>query len=424
MRFFSLVLCCACGRDDGKPADSMDSANEVAPVSDTELAQLDLTRVKADVDLLADDALGGRAPESVGHALARDHIVSELMAIGLEPAGDDGGYTQEFELTSAITRYALDAEGAVVEIAATHGTNIAALLPGADPEHTNEVLVIMSHYDHLGTDINGNIYNGAFDDATGVAAALELARFLAARETPIGRSVLFLITDAEEGGLNGARAWVENPTVPLDDVVLGFSIDPLGRGLLPDYAPLILLGLERCPALQERVRALRAYSDVDVAFVNRDPIPVFASDQDTFYEPEEPIAAFWFVSPGMTWYHTTDDNPDTVDYRSVKSHLRFLAQLVVGLGDDTERYTDGGAQPLSVADAEEAAILVRGTLGSAELTADERATAESLLATFDDTVAAGAVGSDLSGAYLSAAIFLLLDLTEAHPGEVPPPWPE
>ena len=420
---FALSLLACTQKDSDKGSDSGGDLAAEPPYSDEALDALDLTRIKADVDFLADDALAGRHPESLGHAAARDHILGEIEEIGLEPAGQDGGYLHTFTLPEPITRYALDESGAVVEIAATTGVNIAALLPGVDPARASETIVLMAHYDHLGVDASGDAYNGAFDDATGVAALLELARFLAASE-PLPRSVLFLITDMEEGGLNGARAWVNDPTIPLDDVVMAISVDPMGRGVLPDYAPLVLLGLERSAGLRERIDALRAFSDTDVAFVNRGQIPVFASDQDTFYEPEEPVPAFWFVSPGMTWYHTLDDTADTIDYRTVKAHTRFLANVVGDIGDSDVRFEDEGEAELSSSDVHEAARLMDGVLGSAEIAAGERRTATDLRDELDEAAASGALDTGVEGTYLSAAIFLLLDLTEAHPGEVPPPWPD
>lgn len=421
MRIFLPLLLAACQ----PKGDGDDTAPAAAPpLSDAELDALSIARIKADVDLLADDSFGGRVPESAGHALARALLIDELTAIGLEPAGEDGGYTLPFDDGKVVDRFALDEDGEVVAIAASHGVDIAALLPGQDPAAADETLVLMAHYDHLGVTADGQVYNGAYDDLTGVAALLELARFLAAREGGLRRSVLFLITDMEEGGLNGARHWVNNPTVPLDDVVVALSVDPIGRGLLPDYAPLVLLGLERSPTLQDRIRELRAFSDEDVAFINRAPIPVFASDQDTFYEVEDPVPAFWFVSPGMSFYHTTDDDPETIDYGTVRAHLRFLAQIVADVGDSDARFTDEGKKDLSTDDAAEAAALLRGVLGSAALSDEERATAQDLIDTFDEAVASGEAGSSLSGTYLSAAVFLLLELTEAHPGPVPPPWPD
>lgn len=419
----SLLLLAACDTDkETAPPDTAAEATSALP--DEVLDAIDLTRIKANVDLLASDDLGGRTPTSLGHGIARDHIAGELAAIGLEPVGDDGGYTIRFDLDLDRERWALDEDGAVYPIEATVGDNLVALLPGSDPERAQETVVVMAHYDHLGVTEDGAVYNGAFDDAAGVATLLEVARVLVEEGVSLDRSVLLLITDSEEGGLKGAYDWTSDPTLSLEDVAVAFSIDPLGRGLLPDYWPLILLGLERCPELKEAVRDVAATADMDVTFVNRGPIPVFASDQDPFYEQDVPVPAFWFVSPGMTWYHTVDDDAETIDYRTLRDHSRFLANLITTFANDDARYEDQGEQELSVEDAADASALLAGVLGSEEITEDERDTLTDLKADFDATVDAGVVGADLQGTYLSAAILLLLDLTEAHPGEVPPPWPE
>ncbi len=420
---FVLLTLFACQTDKADaPAD--DSASPPSPLSDAVLDAIDLGRIEEDIVFLTSDELGGRTPTSLGHGVARDHIVAELAEMGLEPVGDDGGYTIRFDLTLDRERFAFDDNGDVFEIVATEGMNIAGLLPGADPERAQETVVVMAHYDHLGVTEDGQVYNGAFDDAAGVATLLELARTLIEQGVELDRSILFLITDSEEGGLKGAYDWTSDPTLSLEDVSVAFSVDPMGRGLLPDYWPIILLGLERCPDLKARVREVARTADMDVTFVNRGPIPVFASDQDPFWEQDVPVPAFWFVSPGMTWYHTVDDDAETIDYRTIKDHSRFMANLLAAFANDEERYEDIGEQELSVQDAADASALLAGVLGSEELSEDERDTLGDLKAELDATVEAGVVADDLQGVYLSAAILLLLDLTEAHPGEVPPPRPE
>jgi hypothetical protein len=405
----TLLLACT-----GPATDTADTGTAQTVRADA----LSMERVKAHVDLLASDDFAGRTPGSDGHAAARDYILAELLDLGLSPIGA-ADYTHEFPLSLDGERYTLDATGAVVPVTATVGYNLAAVVPGTDPALSAEYIVLMAHYDHLGVSEEGDIYNGAYDDITGVAALLELAGVLT--KAPLARSVLFVITDAEEGGLKGSAAWLSDAGVSLDDIAFGLSVDPLGRGLLPDYWPLLLLGLERSPTLQARWRELAAEAEVDVHFVNRGPIPLVASDQDSFYDLTDPIPAIWFVSPGMTWYHTTDDDPQTIDYRTVQDHLRFLTTALTDLADDPERHEDLGEQPLSTDDADEAVALLEGVLSSSYPTDEER---EQL----DDFIAALTEGREdpasLEGTYIQTAFFLLRDLTQAHPGEVPPPFPE
>jgi len=96
--------------------------------------------------------------------------------------------------------------------------NVLGLLPGSDPELSDEVLIYMAHHDHLGMgaerDLRGdNIYNGAVDNATGVAALLTMAKAYGQMNPPPKRSILFAAVGAEEQGLLGSRFFAENPTL-------------------------------------------------------------------------------------------------------------------------------------------------------------------------------------------------------------------
>ena len=408
----TLLLACNGG-------DPIDTATTPETTADTTRADaLSMTRVKAHVDLLAGDDFAGRTPGSDGHTAAREYILAEMLDIGLQPIGADN-FIHEFPLTLHEERFTFSSTGEVVPIVAETGYNLAGVVPGTDTDLADEYIVLMAHYDHLGVSEDGEVYNGAYDDITGVAALIELAGVLA--EAPLARSVLFVITDAEEGGLNGSAAWLSDAGINLDDIAFGLSVDPLGRGLLPDYWPLLLLGLERSPTLQARWLELADQADMDVIFINRGPIPIVASDQDSFYNLTDPIPAVWFVSPGMSWYHTIDDDPETIDYRTVQDHLRFLTIALADLADDTERHVDLGEQPLTPFDADESVRILENVAASSYPTDDERDRIADLIAELtenrDDPVA-------LEPIYVQAAFFLLLDMTQAHPGEVPPPFPE
>ena len=112
------------------------------------------------------------------------------------------------------------------------------MLPGS--ETPDEAVVYMAHWDHLGThegeqaaDGGGdNIYNGAVDNATGVAAILELAEAFRKAKTPPKRSLLFLAVTLEESGLLGSKYYVAHPVVPLDKTVAVINLDalaPIGK---------------------------------------------------------------------------------------------------------------------------------------------------------------------------------------------------
>jgi Zn-dependent M28 family amino/carboxypeptidase len=106
--------------------------------------------------------------------------------------------------------------------------NVLGRLPGS--QHADETVLYGAHWDHLGVgakDASGDsIYNGAVDNATGVAAILELARVFAAGPRP-QRSIVFAAWTAEEKGLIGSEYYASNPVYPLDKTVAGLNIDAL-----------------------------------------------------------------------------------------------------------------------------------------------------------------------------------------------------
>ncbi|QNM84055.1 M20/M25/M40 family metallo-hydrolase [Sphingomonas sabuli] len=107
---------------------------------------------------------------------------------------------------------------------------VIGLLPGADPVRKAEHVILMGHLDHLGMKPNPKagedaIFNGALDNASGIATMLEAAREFAASPTPPRRSVLFIANTGEERGLRGADYFAANPTVPRDSIVGVVDLD-------------------------------------------------------------------------------------------------------------------------------------------------------------------------------------------------------
>jgi Zn-dependent M28 family amino/carboxypeptidase len=135
------------------------------------------------------------------------------------------------------------------EVKRVEAPNVAAILPGRDPKLKNEYVVFSAHWDHLGIgapDKTGDtIYNGALDNATGVASVLEIARVLS--NLPLAerprRSILFLIPTAEEQGLIGAEWYSRHPLVPVEKTAANINLDSMNiLGPTRDFVPL---GAER-----------------------------------------------------------------------------------------------------------------------------------------------------------------------------------
>lgn len=208
-----------------------------------------------------------------------------------------------------------------VDTATVESQNVVGVVRGRDPELADEFVVLTAHLDHvgIGAEINGDtIYNGAMDNASGIATLLEAARAVAAQRPK--RSVAFVAVTAEEKGLLGSRYFALNPTVPKAGIVANINMDMF----LPLYPMkmLMVLGLDESD-LGDDVRAVAGAMNVTV---QADPEPqrnrFIRSDQYSFiregvpalamkvgYEegsPEAAIAAAWTHDR----YHAPSDDLD------------------------------------------------------------------------------------------------------------------
>ena len=145
------------------------------------------------------------------------HTFAELCALA-----DDSKPLPHFDLPTQLEANIVARRQSVTS------PNLVAKLQGRDPKLAKEYVVVSAHLDHLGIGaaIGGDrIYNGAMDDASGVATVLDIAhRLKTARQRP-RRSVLFLIVTAEEKGLLGSHYFASRPTVPKDSIVADLNFD-------------------------------------------------------------------------------------------------------------------------------------------------------------------------------------------------------
>ena len=137
--------------------------------------------------------------------------------------------------------------------------NVVAKLPGSDPRLASQVVLFTAHWDHkgIGPAVNGDsIYNGAEDNASGIAAMLATAQALSRATPPPRRTLLFVATTAEESGLLGSQAYVQTPLVPLERTAAVLNLDVTNvRGATRD---IDALGIDRStlgPVFESAARA-------------------------------------------------------------------------------------------------------------------------------------------------------------------------
>jgi Zn-dependent M28 family amino/carboxypeptidase len=268
------------------------------------------------------------------------HTADELLALV-----DAGKALPHFALAPSL-RAKVTVERRHVE-----SENVAARLMGADPVLKNEYVVITAHLDHLGVGepIHGDrIYNGAMDNASGVAAMLDIAQQLSDSGTKLKRSLLFVAVTGEEKGLLGSRYFTAHPTVDAGSMVADVNLDMF----LPLYPFRIVTtyGLKESD-LGDTVRQVAQQMHLDV---QDDPAPqrnVFVrSDQYNFIRHgipavmtdignrkgsrEEKIEKEWLT----TRYHApSDDLQQPIDLQAAADFVRFNLKLAETVANNVAR---------------------------------------------------------------------------------------
>jgi hypothetical protein len=209
--------------------------------------------------------------------------------------------------------------------------NVLAFIEGSDPKLKEEVVVITSHYDHLGINPQARgdqIYNGAADDASGTVASLEMAEaFMKAKRDGFGprRSILFINTSGEEKGMLGSSYYTDmQPIVPLEKIVTNINMDGIGGFDLKQANGsrnyIYILGSKQLS--EELIEINRRVNDLAGIKLELDYTKTnFGSDQMSF---EKYFVPFIYYSTGLTeHYHQPSDEAHTIDYQ----HMARVAQL-------------------------------------------------------------------------------------------------
>jgi len=226
------------------------------------------------------------------------------------------------------------------ETAKYEAPNIVGLLPGSDRKLNREYVVLTAHLDHLGVgkpENGDDIYNGAMDNAVGIASLIETAKALATGERP-KRSILFIAFTGEEEGELGSKFYARYPTVQRSHIVAELNMDM--------YLPLFPLRFLEVQGLGEStlgndIRAAAQLNDIEVQFDKQpDENRFIRSDQASFVKYGIPALAFKFGglagSPEQKafndwihdrYHHPSDDLKQTIDREAAVHFDRVLLTL-------------------------------------------------------------------------------------------------
>lgn len=268
--------------------------------------------------VLSSDALEGRAAGTAGNEAARGFIHKRFEEIGLLPLPGFAAYTHTFPVVPRET----DAEPII-------GANLIGYIPGKSPG-AGPVLLVTAHYDHLGVR-EGEIYNGADDNASGAAALVAVAEYFALHRPE--HDMVIAALDAEEMGLLGARALARMDGLDMGRVALNLNFDMVGRS---EAGELYAAGTYHTPELAGIVAEIAPDAPVTLLMGHDRPEDgpndwTLQSDHAVFHQMGIPILYFGVEDhPG---YHNPSDDFDalTLDFfvRAADT-LVMVAQSVDG----------------------------------------------------------------------------------------------
>lgn len=216
--------------------------------------------------------------------------------------------------------------------------NIIGYIEGSDPKLKDEYLILGAHYDHLGMGGGPStksdkiaIHHGADDNASGVAALLEIAEKIGANRTEFKRSILFIAFGAEEQGLVGSRYFVDNPTVPKEKIKLMLNMDMVGR--LNDQKHVYMGGAGTFPGGVELMKDLGKQAQLN-------PIvhagSVGGSDHVSFYRKN--ISVLGMHTGGHPQYHTPEDTIDRINFPGQKMVCDYIYNTLLAVANMPEIY--------------------------------------------------------------------------------------
>ncbi len=294
-----MLAASACGQ-----SSTADDEKEQAPLS------IDGERLLQHVEVLSSDAYQGRKSGTEGGLKARTYIEAAFDELGVQPACGDS-FQQPFTFTGRLGQ--VDAVNLITRIPGTSGGGS---------------IVLTAHFDHLGV-FNGDIYNGADDNASGVAALLEVARSV--RAAPLEHDLILAALDAEETGLLGARHLVDSACFDELDVKVNVNLDMVSRS---EAGELYASGTYQYPFLKPVLEALSIRDKVTLLLGHDVPGSTRmdwsnSSDHAAFHAAGIPFV--YFGVEDHAGYHNPTDDFEAITPEFFQSAVDFVYQAVRAL---------------------------------------------------------------------------------------------
>lgn len=306
----------SCNPQSGKSVSSAGKSGEITPA--------------ATIGYLASEELEGRATGSEGERKAAAFLIKHFENLGLSPKGTEG-YLQKYTyLPHGAAQIHHKGDSTVMGMALVKEVSTANVIAFKDNKAAVTV-VIGAHYDHLGYGDENSlwtgekaIHNGADDNASGVAAMLELAEYLS--KSPKGttnNNYLFIAFSGEEKGLYGSNHFTKNPTIPIAQINYMLNMDMVGR--LNAEKSLAINGVGTSSSWLPALNEIKTGGIKQVTSESG----VGPSDHTSFYLMDLPVLHFFTGQHDD--YHKPTDDADKINYSGLNDIVDLMKELIVKL---------------------------------------------------------------------------------------------
>jgi aminopeptidase YwaD len=347
------------------------------------------------IEYLASDKLEGRRTGEKGATYAAGYVANRFANIKLK-----GGFIKNSK-PSFLQPFSYQPRNAKGEVLPNtkplEAYNVIGILEGTDPLLKNEAIVIGAHYDHLGRGGMGSlaanstdVHHGADDNASGVAAVIELAtQFTKTRANK--RTLIFMAFGGEEEGLLGSKYYVNNPVFPLNKTVAMINMDMIGRlkdnkltiggiGTASEWKRLVeqknLARITSTPLSPIQLPQTAVVKNEGVSGVPTNAIllssPNFSlqlnedgfgpSDHSSFYGKQIPV--LFFFTGAHSDYHKPTDTAEKINYEGLKQIYSYVYEIAKAIDFNPTKPTYAVAKSSGTSEGRRGSNITLGTIPS------------------------------------------------------------
>jgi hypothetical protein len=236
-----------------------------------------------------------------------------------------------------------------IEQTTISANNIIGVVEGSDPLLKNECVIYTAHFDHVGVNRNGEVFNGADDNASGSMALLEVAQaFMNLKKKP-ARTIVFAWVNGEEKGLLGSQYYADNPLFPMEKTLVDINLDMVGRSKMPSdtgkfmgfdtnisqKGEILLYTDQKGDDILNLLKSTSGKAGIKAINMGKDPL-IGNSDYASFMAKGVP--AICFNSGDYPDLHTIRDDVEKIDFDKMERVSKMVFLIGYDIANKKKRF--------------------------------------------------------------------------------------